>query len=305
MNFRSFFPQTAIVSFVAAISLGLGCSDDESETDAQIRGFCGSLFASRGYACCKESDRQSGAFPARYKYANEDDCYAQLNTQLTAVEGRRTFDPRAAASCVAYWGGRACGVSPTVKVRQEEEKAGCDRIIAGLGEEGKPCDSQGDCVPGLFCPPIKETGTSACSTPGRSNDSCNGFQSTSAEHPACEPGLVCELTGENPAGCPTPPCYQFNCVPLQGPGDPCQGLDCAAGLSCRAGICTQSGPSPAGTGCQITDQCEDGLFCDPGSGTCAPRKAAGQACRPANNPRLECKGFCSEAGVCTDFCSSG
>ena len=301
--------RTLALTAFGALGLGLssaGCSTEESSVDAQIRQFCDSLLASPGFACCSAADRSDPLFGARYQYASTTDCNQQLQARL-GVLGRRGFDATAASSCLAHIGSRTCGAIPTVRVKQAEEAEGCARVIGGVQNPGQPCETQGDCKPGSFCPSTKETGSAVCSPPGASNNSCFGEQATSIDHPTCGPGLVCILSGQAES-CPTPPCNLFTCVPRELAGEPCTGLECANGLTCLSGICRDGGPGPVGTGCTLTDQCAEGLFCDPTSFRCAARKDAGDACNPANTARFECKGACQgsgASGVCSAFCASG
>jgi hypothetical protein len=295
----------------AAIALS-ACSDDEASTDPRIVKYCRDLFASPAFSCCSAADKNDRQFAVRNKYGSAGDCADQLGRTLTEGEGRRAFDAEAASSCLAYLGSRTCGAAPTSASQAAEEKAGCSRIVDGTREEGQPCFVQKDCKPGLFCPPLKDSGSSVCTAPAASNEACLGTQPFGVvDHPACQRGLFCELTGENPDGCPSPPCNQYHCVPYGEEGDPCTALDCAEGLACRDGTCKKGPPSAAGGSCRSTEHCADGLFCDPNTGQCAARKAAGAACRDVieANSIFECKGVCQAEGdgtaVCAAFCSSG
>jgi hypothetical protein len=298
----------ALAASMLMLLVGSACSSKADGTDAAIRQYCDSLLASPAYACCSAADRADGQFVARNRYSSAGDCSAQLLLATGQNKGRRAFDAAAAASCLGYLSTRACPVLPTSAVRIAEETAGCNRVVVGVQDEGKPCDTSEDCSVGLFCPPVKDTGVSACARPAAATQSCLGDLALHAiDHPPCQPGLFCQLIGENPGGCPSPPCLDFRCVPFFEEGEACTGLECAAGLACNDGTCRKTGPSAPGAPCRLTENCAEGLYCDP-NGACEPRKRAGEACRnPADsNAAFECKGICSGEGpsVCVAFCGS-
>lgn len=301
MDRTSIFPR-AFVSALGLVVLVAACgSDDEGGATAQIRSFCGSYVSSAAFACCSGEDRNNPNFNLRYHYRSQGECIDVLTQQSAQAEGRQGFDSAAAASCLQYLGSRSCGVLPLVDVRKAEAEAGCFRVLTGIQDEGKVCNSSEDCKPGLVCPPIKETGLSFCSKPGGSNQSCIGAQAESVDHPACAEGLFCSFVGENPAGCPSPPCLQYKCVPPYEESEPCGGTECAAGLVCKDGTCQKGQPNGVGGTCRVPEHCAEGLYCDTAAGTCAERKSDGAACSETNNRFYECKGICA-AGTCTSFC---
>jgi hypothetical protein len=294
-------PLTTIVAITAA-----GCEDDAATgPSAEIRKFCQDLVASPAFACCSGEDKASAHFAARYKYQNADDCAVRLAQQGDSSQGRQSFDSEAAASCLSHLSSRSCGLIPNAKSREDEEKAGCARVLKGKQEENQPCTTNDDCKAGLLCPPSPDTGVSSCAKPAASNQACPGVTTGLVDHPPCEANLVCALTGENPV-CPSPPCLVFQCVPVGEENDACTGLECGAGLSCKEGVCAKGGLAPAGAGCKINDHCQPGLFCDPPSGKCTARKEAGAECRSGANAFFECKGVCKNVGdgpgTCASFC---
>ena len=283
------------------------CSDDSgSGPSAEVRKFCQDLFASPAFSCCTDADRQERQFASRYRYASADDCAEQISRALGASEGRQRFDGQAASSCLSHLSSRQCGVTPTAQVRRAEDEAGCNRILSGQQDEGQQCVTSEDCKVGLVCPPSKDTGISSCVKPAGFNQGCIG-PSTSVDHPPCEPGLTFVFFQET-LECPSPPCIEYRCVPFSEEGEPCTGLECAEGLSCREGVCSKEGPTPEGKACRITEHCEEGFFCDPALGQCAPRKNAGEECRNNGNAIFECKGICKQTsdgpGTCVSFCGS-
>jgi hypothetical protein len=282
------------------------CDDDTATgASAEIRKFCQDLFASPAFACCSAEDKGTGHFAARYKYQNADDCAVRLAQQGDQSQGRQSFDSEAAASCLSQLSSRECGVTPSAKSREDEEKAGCARVLKGKQEENQPCSTNDDCKVGLICPPSPDTGVSSCAKPAGSNGGCPGTTTGLVDHPQCDANLFCTLTGENPV-CPSPPCLVYQCVPLAEENEACTGLECGPGLSCKDGICAKGGLAAAGGGCRINDHCQPGLFCDPANGKCTARKEAGTECRAGANAIFECKGFCKNVGdgpgTCASFC---
>ena len=312
---RGLLALTTLGAF--AFALSAGCKSSGATTEDDIRQYCQNLFASPAFACCSDADRAARQFAVRNKYASAADCTNQLLQAVSESNGWRTFDPGAANGCLGYLASRGCNVTPTSALRIAEQKAGCDRVVVGLQAEGKGCDSSADCKVGLFCPPIKDTGSSTCAHPAAATEACLGtLPPFEVDHPPCQPGLFCSLLGQNPDGCPTPPCLDYRCVPFYDEGEACTGLECGppatTGLYCLDGFCRKNGPSPAGGPCRVTEACGDGLFCDPDQnlGTCVPRKTAGQPCRNSADPELglECKGICrgggQGSGVCASFCGA-
>lgn len=298
----------ACSALTAVTATGVAGCDDDTATgpSAEIRKFCQDLFASPAFSCCSAEDKADRHFAARYKYQNADDCAVRLAQQGDSSQGRQSFDGEAAASCLSHLASRACGAAPSATSREEEEKAGCARVLKGKQEENQPCSTNDDCKVGLLCPPSPDTGVSACAKPAGSNQACPGDARTGlVDHPQCEANLFCTLTGENPV-CPSPPCLTFQCVPLAEENEACTGLECGPGLSCKDGICAKGGLGGPGVGCRINDHCAAGLFCDPTNGKCTARKEAGAECRAGANAIFECKGFCKNVGdgpgTCASFC---
>jgi hypothetical protein len=209
--------------------------------------------------------------------------------------------------------------------REAEEQAGCGRVLRGNQGEGAPCNVEADCKTGLFCPSTKETGVANCAKPAAINQTCYQQQVDSTDHPACQDGLVC-LFNTQVTQCPVPPCPEYRCVPRVAANDDpkqaeaCTGTDCAGGKSVVCtDLSTAPGPSShqfvcknggslgaAGAGCNVTEQCATGLYCDTTKGVCAQQKANGQSCNPANNTSIfECQGTCGAGNVCVSFCGKG
>ena len=291
----------------STLALGaIACSsDDSSSTSEAISSFCGSFVSAQTFSCCSAQDRASGVFLLRYRFDSQQECISALSLQLAQSNGYQAFDAKAAATCLSYLNGRRCGIDPTADVETAEETAGCGRVLGGLRDVGEACVNQEDCKPGLFCPSSKDTGSAFCTQPATSNQDCYGQQAGSVDHPACGSGLLCIFQGENPDGCPSPPCLEYTCVPPFDQGDSCSALECGQGLACTDGTCEAGGPNQAGGFCRITEHCASGLYCDIDAGTCAAQKSDGETCTVANNSLFECKGICTGTGVtgtCTSFC---
>lgn len=289
---------------IAALVVACG-SDDSGGTSALIRNFCASYSASPTFSCCTADDRENSNFGLRYRFASQASCVDSLSQQASQAEGRQGFNNDAASSCLSFLNSRACGTLPLADARKAEQAAGCYKILSGIQKEGQNCIASDDCEPGLVCPTIKETGLSFCAKPATTNQDCIGAQAESADHPACAEGLFCQFISENPAGCPSPPCLIYKCVPPFEEGDPCSGTECATGLVCKDATCQKGAPNGAGGSCRIAEHCAEGLYCDGNTvttpGTCVARKASGEACTVANNTLYECKGICA-GGTCAGFC---
>jgi hypothetical protein len=303
-------PRITIAAVAIATMAVPACKSDSGGTDEAIRQYCTSLLASPAYACCSDADRAAPLFVARNHYASAGDCANQLRQTLAENAGKRAFDQAAANGCLAYFSARACGTPPSSAAEIAASSAGCSRVLVGVQAAGQPCSSSDDCQVGLFCPPNKDTGSSSCAKPAAVGEACPGASPPyELVHPQCQPGLFCSLVGENPNGCPNPPCLDNRCVPFYDEGEACSGLECDAnsGLSCLAGVCAKGGPSPAGGPCRLSEFCAAGLYCDPAQagGTCQPRKPGGAPCIVTADPSLslECRGQC-QRGVCAGFCGA-
>lgn len=312
------------VAFVGAGAGIAGCKDDSVSVDQQIQNFCQSYMSSQGFGCCSAADKSSTTFAARYRYSSVENCASTLGAQLASAGSAQSFDPSAAASCLQYVASRACGSAPLLADRQAEEKAGCGRILKGNQAEGAPCNVEADCQAGLFCPSTKETGVANCAKPAGINETCYQQQTDSIDHPACDlsKNLLCLFNTEVTV-CPVPPCPEYRCVPrVTVSGDTtqaeaCSGNDCVSGAVCtdlsttpsptsHQFVCQNNNGGAAGAGCNVTEQCQSGLYCDTTKGVCAQQKANGQSCNPANNTSIfECQGTCGENNVCVSFCGKG
>ncbi|MBX3231696.1 MAG: hypothetical protein KIT84_23280 [Labilithrix sp.] len=309
------------LSAAALTLLVAACNGDEgSPTSAAIRSFCTRYADASAFACCSAEDRAEPSFGARYRYATANDCINVLTAQEASAEGRQAFDGAAADSCIAHLSSRQCGIPVTQAVVRAEQEAGCGRVLVGRAAEGQQCQSSDDCAIGLVCPPIADTGSAVCAKPAPAGQECNGQQVASIDHPGCADGLSCFFVGENPAGCPTPPCNVFKCVLPFEEGDQCAGNECADGLVCKfvpadpgnpgdvdAFRCVRGQPAGVGERCLAFEHCAQGLYCDTGAQQCAERKTDGADCRIGNNPLYECRGNCKgtgDFGTCASFCGN-
>jgi hypothetical protein len=292
--------RAAFAVLLAMPALVAACKKDDPTQDDQIRQYCDDLFASPAFACCNGADQAQRAFAARHGYTSSSDCADQLLRAAGQSQGRRVYDAKSAGTCLGYLAARPCKTLPTSAVRAEEEKQGCNRVVIGTQGLGKPCNTSEECALGLFCPPVKDTGTATCTRPAAATESCFGDQGvTASDHPYCQPGLFCSLVGDNAGGCPTPPCLDFRCVPFFEEGEPCTGLECAAGLGCADGFCRKGAPNTQGSPCTVSEFCAEGLYCDPNH-LCSPKKNKGEACRNVADA-FECRGAC-DGDRCVNFC---
>jgi hypothetical protein len=139
---------------------------------------------------------------------------------------------------------------------------------------GERCHFQANpCQPGLFCAHndgVEKPGV--CFQYGAAGMSCRGPGGV-----ACAPDLVCQADGI--------------CAPPHGLGASCRyHPDCARGLRCEAGACTDRGA--IGLACDATNACLAGLC---RGGTCQPRARIGEPCTAGD----DCRTKQCERGACT------
>jgi hypothetical protein len=144
---------------------------------------------------------------------------------------------------------------------------------------GQPCFN-GMCAAGFWC---QTASTPAmCMAAGKAGDPCEGGIAAS-----CATGLVCD--GD-----------KHQCQMPSVAGGPCSADwagTCAAGFGCGAAM-TCEPKVGAGSACDATGVCNDGLYCD---GTCKPAKLPGSQC--TGKPGECIGGACdTTSGTCNGDC---
>jgi hypothetical protein len=163
--------------------------------------------------------------------------------------------------------------------------------------EGEACLPGAPCADGLVC--ALEAGGAVCRP--RVVGRALGEACTPGQPRICPYGQVCGAGGTCEALAIV---EEGTCAPFSPAFALLQGPACAAGLTTRrcavepgesSGLCAARGD--AGAACVGDDECVEGTQCT--SGTCFPRRAAGQTCGgalPACLPRLSCvSGTCLAA----------
>jgi hypothetical protein len=178
--------------------------------------------------------------------------------QAAFQANKLAYDPGAVACVVAFRTNQACNAQPT-------SDTGCGSLGWGILGSGAVCGSDIACAPGLYCKRIlPSSGCGVCT-------------------PMAALGAPCGPLAFN-APCGSGSCDGAECLPVVGIGQMCapQGTLCQPGLVCPSGTC--SAPGGVGIICLFDDECQDGLFCDPATGKCAPRAQAGGDCATAACP---------------------
>jgi hypothetical protein len=288
---------------------------------AAVDGGAGVAFCDQTYGelrvafegCCNSGDTMT----SQYKFidaiyvALTQDCEARLSSAIT--KGRVTFDPTAAAACVASfqqiiaagvcWG----NIDTNQPSPPEYGSSACTGVVTGLQAAGMPCAIDLECASGLTCVGWTGSTDGTCKTPGDAGQPCEqaadagsaldldyGFGS----HPSCAAGAYCVT--------PT-------CQPEVGTGAACtEDAECMTGMTCHLGHCAAAGPSDDGGTCATKVDCVQGLYCAAGDGgatqgVCLPREVAGGPCTTSGD---QCKGLCVSpdggmGGICTALCGSG
>jgi hypothetical protein len=163
-----------------------------------------------------------------------------------------------------------------------------DDICKARKAQGTTCAESEECLPMLGC----QNGT--CNPLAKLDDTCNTSDFGMGQPDiACQLGLRCDFAQLGSPGV---------CKLRAQQGEDCwlTIIDCADGLFCEGTVFTP--PQSRGTcqmqrvsgaSCQSQDQCADGLYC--GGGMCTDKKAQGAAC----GSQLECQdGLACSGGMC-------
>lgn len=259
--------------------------------------------------CCNESDKATNSYRAFQGTAAALawECASKLSR--SAALGRVTLDDAVLTACeqavAAAYDASGCGV---MVIGFDWEASPCRGVVIGQQASGQPCRYRYECADGLTCNGYNDGVDGTCAPPEANN--CLMLEYTGAaddvvdslfgHHPACAPGWSCAHTDQ-----------YGTCYRTVAEGKHCiSPSDCDQGLTCRVGTCGTLPLGDQGAPCFLTTECVAGLFCqDTGGaqGSCAPRKAAGDPCKPAASG--ECRGACASSdgvqGVCVEYCGSG
>jgi hypothetical protein len=172
--------------------------------------------------------------------------------QAAFLANKLAYDAAAVACVVAFRTNQPCNALP-------ESDTGCGSLGWGLLGSGAVCGSDLACAPGLYC--LRITPSSGCGV-------CT---------PLAALGDPCGPLAYN-APCGSGSCDGATCQTVVGIGMMCapQATLCQAGLVCPSGVC--AAPGGPGVICLFDDDCQDGLFCSPATGTCTARAQAGGTC---------------------------
>jgi hypothetical protein len=221
--------------------------------------------------CCR-----AAGFPPE-PVANCEAEFSQIDTFQAVLAGKTVLREPERSQCVSWIEGLASSCIVT-------DDSPCRRIFDGTGAEGAPCEDPSECrTPrdGVVCLRAGDTGTTpppgVCRalTVGQLGSPCArtidqdeyrfGY-STSELAPnlgVCDrrDGLFCDYVTSS-------------CQPLRAAGEACDFEGCADGLYCD-GTCRPK--TPAGTACEVYDQCQAGLDCV-GAVCASPKLTDGDLC---------------------------
>ena len=301
--------------------------DASAPLDATARGamtaFCNATYGMLhdGYdACCSAGDKTTLRYQLVFGQLAvfKDACAPQLEASVAA--GRVVLDPAAHAACTGafakFFAGGVCGkdLSPVLDM---ETVPGCDAVVAGQQDAGRPCLRDYECRSGLTCVGFTGPTEGTCQSPPAIGAACGAAKPDGGaadavvafgfgDHPTCASGATCNRSTRR-------------CAASANSGEPCSASEqCAQGLRCLLGACSSDAPSAMGGPCKANKDCAGTtLFCQAGDagtlGHCATKSAAGTPCLPAGPVGgSACLGQCAttspDAGAetkCASFCGSG
>ncbi|MBI5535550.1 MAG: hypothetical protein HY898_22660 [Deltaproteobacteria bacterium] len=290
---------------------------DSGQPDAPVEAIAAFCDATLGRSpkvyqtCCTEQEKASGTYRALEGTAAALawECTSKLTR--SAMLGRIGLQSEAASGCMQAvaeaYDGAGCGI---LVLSFDWEASACREVVQGRQELGQPCRYRYECADGLTCDGYNDGVDGTCAQPPEaftclvleySGAADDVVDSLFGHHPACAPGWSCAHTDQ-----------YGQCSKTVGEGQHCIAQsDCDAGLTCRVGVCGTLPPGAQGAPCITAGDCVAGMFCEVAGGnqgTCAPRKAAGDACSPPGG--AACRGACvsidgGAQGVCVEFCGSG
>lgn len=219
----------------------------------------------------------------------------------SAAEGRVTIDEDAARACVAAAKDARDAAPLTASV---DDVPACAKVVKGRVAPGGACKNDLDCADEHVCSGEAE-GKGTCAKPAAKGAACEPTTPLpfGGRHATCARGLACDA--------------EQRCATVAAIGERCvvtAGATCdTAQASCWNGRCRERARDKGE--CEFDADCAPGLSCAraPGKdkGACAPKKAAGAACRENG----ECRGVCAAGdapeadggatGSCVSLCGSG
>ncbi|NMB74060.1 MAG: hypothetical protein GYA21_02890 [Myxococcales bacterium] len=152
--------------------------------------------------------------------------------------GRIRYDGTQARTCLDQIKALSClDISEVF----DNELEACQSVFTGLVTADADCYFSDECAAGLYC----DESTSQC--PGK----CRAYAGSGAScvDSECDPAQA--------------ECNGSVCVPLAGPGQPCDNVSCAEGLNCDSSTSPARcvAPGEEGSACASEDQCRNGLRC--------------------------------------------
>lgn len=167
---------------------------------------------------------------------------------------------------------------------------------------GADCTSSDFCAEGYYCDDTSHKCTSLPLTndPCVQGVLCNVGLACTTDNGVCAPlpttGEPCAFTQFGPFACADGlGCNEGTCGPLPGENEPCAsgnqcspddinndgvGNDLGCDFTANGSFCVIK--KPEGGACQADYVCQDGLFCDFSTGSCAPYYPTGTACNDGN-----------------------
>lgn len=231
----------------------LGCGGGDSLSIDEFQAQTLDAFCGRAIRC--------GQYPDRA--ACEGATFTRLQVISDAQMGVTRYDGKEAASCVTALRMSSCANSD-LSVLSES----CNKIFQGTRDSGASCFIDEECSSGN-CNTASCTGTGSCCA-GHCEARISLGGDCTAVGSTCVDGAFCSRS------------IPKICVTRIGTGQPCTGFDdCVVGALCQADAATgaMTCRTPPAQGQPCTTFCDDASdYCDPTSGTCVPRLAAGAAC---------------------------
>jgi len=285
-------------------------------------------------SCQTLQEKCSGASAAAQSFAQsycallEPCCAASHSSSgcedlVLGAAGSYTFDQTAATACLAALQARPSGSGFCAGLATLSSSANGFAVIpqcasvfgsasTGTVAAGQPCTMDGDCAPGPSGPAACEPDIFLSTGPNDGGNFC-AVITTKLSDPCIGTASLSQRSFEG-AGSPVGYTFcdqdqglicssSYVCVPIGGPGDPCDGSEQCDGIKtyCEFGSGTCQSRLAAGAACtNAYGACIDGSDCDPTTSVCKVLDGAGAACSASTFPSNCLAGYCGSNGTCPD-----